>query len=119
MPPGRCWSWAVRSGGPRNGPRPGSRWSRPGQRLSRWGARAGPAQRPRSRTGSARAAPAGGLTPGEQRVAELAAAGLSNKQIAAQLFVSVATVEAHLSSVYAKLAVRSRTQLAQRLGALA
>jgi len=64
-----------------------------------------------------RAAPPGGLTPGERRVAELAAGGLSNKQVAAQLYLSVATVEAHLSRVYAKLGVGSRTQLARRLGA--
>jgi DNA-binding CsgD family transcriptional regulator len=64
-----------------------------------------------------RAAPAGGLTPGERRVAELAAAGLSNKQVAGQLYLSVATVEAHLSRVYAKLGIRSRAQLARRLGA--
>jgi DNA-binding NarL/FixJ family response regulator len=39
-----------------------------------------------------RAAPGGGLTPGERRVAELVVAGLSNKQVAAQLYVSVYTV---------------------------
>jgi len=68
-----------------------------------------------------RAAPAGGLTPAERRVAELAAAGLSNKQIAARLYVSAATVDTHLrgvyARVYAKLGIRSRTQLARRLGA--
>jgi DNA-binding CsgD family transcriptional regulator len=64
-----------------------------------------------------RAAPAGGLTPGERRVAELVASGLSNKQVAAQLYVSVYTVEAHLSQAYAKLGIRSRTQLARALGA--
>lgn len=56
------------------------------------------------------------LTPGERRVAELAAAGLANKEIAARLFVSVYTVETHLKSCYAKLGIRSRTQLANRLG---
>jgi DNA-binding CsgD family transcriptional regulator len=70
-----------------------------------------------ARVSGRRPAPSGGLTPSEQRVAELAASGLSNKQVAAQLFVSVYTVQAHLSSVYAKLGVRSRTQLARRLGA--
>jgi DNA-binding NarL/FixJ family response regulator len=64
-----------------------------------------------------RAAPAGGLTPAERRVAELAAAGLSNKQIAARLYLSAGTVEAQLSRVYAKLGIRSRAQLARRLGA--
>jgi DNA-binding CsgD family transcriptional regulator len=62
-----------------------------------------------------RAAPAGGLTPGERRVAELAAAGLSNKQVAARLYLSDRTVEAHLSRAYAKLGVASRAQLARAL----
>jgi DNA-binding NarL/FixJ family response regulator len=66
-----------------------------------------------------RAAPGGGLTPGERRVAELAAAGLSNKQVADQLYLSVGTVEVQLSRVYAKLGIRSRGQLARRLTALA
>jgi DNA-binding CsgD family transcriptional regulator len=55
------------------------------------------------------------LTPSELRVAELAAEGLSNKEIAASLFVSVHTVEVHLSKAYTKLGVRSRAQLARRL----
>jgi len=49
---------------------------------------------------------AGGPTPGEQRVAELAASGLSNKQVAEQLSLSVYTVQAHLSRAYAKLGGR-------------
>ena len=59
----------------------------------------------------------GGLTPTEQRVATLAADGLSNKQIASALFVTVNTVEAHLSHAYRKLGVRSRGQLARHLTA--
>jgi DNA-binding NarL/FixJ family response regulator len=55
------------------------------------------------------------LTPTEQRVAVLAAEGLSNKQIAATLFVTVHTVEVHLSHAYAKLGIRSRAQLARHL----
>jgi DNA-binding CsgD family transcriptional regulator len=55
------------------------------------------------------------LTETERRVAELVAGGLSNKEVAARLFVSVRAVEANLSKVYAKLGVRSRTQLAGRL----
>jgi len=71
------------------------------------------------RVSGRRAAPGGGLTPGEQRAAELVASGLSNKEVAAQLYVSVYTVEAHLSRVYAKLGIRSRGQLARRLRAAA
>jgi DNA-binding CsgD family transcriptional regulator len=69
------------------------------------------------RVSGRRAAPAGGLTPSERRVAELAAAGLSNRQVAAQLYLSVSTVQAHLRAVYAKLGVGSRAQLTRRLGA--
>jgi DNA-binding CsgD family transcriptional regulator len=61
-----------------------------------------------------RAAP-GELTAAERRVVELAAGGLSNKEIANTLFVSIHTVEAHLSHAYAKLGVRKRSQLAGRL----
>jgi DNA-binding CsgD family transcriptional regulator len=61
--------------------------------------------------------PMGGLTTAEQRVVELAAAGLSNKEIARRLFVAVHTVEVHLGHAYAKLGVRSRAQLASRLAA--
>lgn len=58
----------------------------------------------------------GGLTETERRIAELVAAGLSNKEVASRLFVTVRTVETNLSRVYAKLGVRSRTQLAGHLG---
>jgi DNA-binding NarL/FixJ family response regulator len=51
------------------------------------------------------------LTAQEQRVADLAAAGLSNAQIARQLYVSASTVETHLEHVYAKLGIHSRHQL--------
>ena len=56
-----------------------------------------------------------GLTAAEQRVVELAADGLANKEIALSLSMSVRTVEVHLKHAYAKLGVRSRTQLARRL----
>jgi DNA-binding CsgD family transcriptional regulator len=55
------------------------------------------------------------LTESERRVAELAARGRTNKQIAAELFMGVSTVESHLSHVYRKLGVR-RAELAVRLG---
>jgi DNA-binding NarL/FixJ family response regulator len=57
------------------------------------------------------------LSATERRVATLAAEGLANKAIAARLFVTVRTVEAHLSKVYAKLDVRSRVELVVRMSA--
>ena len=51
----------------------------------------------------------GELTQTEEQVAQLAAEGRTNKEIAHALFVTVHTVEAHLSSTYAKLGVRSRS----------
>jgi predicted ATPase/DNA-binding CsgD family transcriptional regulator len=57
----------------------------------------------------------GSLTPAELDVATLAAGGLSNPQIATRLFVSRATVKMHLSSVYLKLGVANRTELAARM----
>ena len=54
------------------------------------------------------------LTSTERRVAELVAEGRPTKTVAADLFVSVKTVEGHLSRIYAKLGVRSRTELAAR-----
>jgi len=56
-----------------------------------------------------------GLSQTERRIAGLVADGLSNKEVAATMFISVRTVEANLSKVYAKLGVRSRTELARRL----
>jgi DNA-binding CsgD family transcriptional regulator len=59
-----------------------------------------------------RRASTGELTETEERVARLAAAGLTNREIATTLFLSVRTVEGHLSHVYTKLELRSRTELA-------
>lgn len=55
------------------------------------------------------------LTPAERRVAELAASGKSNPEIAQALFVTRKTVETHLGSTYRKLGISSRAQLAPRL----
>jgi DNA-binding CsgD family transcriptional regulator len=62
-----------------------------------------------------RRASGGGLTATEQRVADLVCEGLTNKQIATTLVVSVGSVEAHLTRIYAKLNVRSRTDLVRAL----
>jgi DNA-binding CsgD family transcriptional regulator len=56
-----------------------------------------------------------GLTAAERRVAVLVAAGRTNREVAAQLFLGERTVAGHLTRVYAKLGVRSRTELARRL----
>ena len=53
------------------------------------------------------------LTVNEQRVADLAASGLTNSEIAARLFLSPRTVEAHLSRIYRKLGVKSRTAMSR------
>ena len=70
------------------------------------------------RVSGRRPRPTGTLTPTEQRVAEFAVQGLSNKEIADALFMSVNTVETHLSHAYQKLGVRSRSQLAPKLSDL-
>ena len=67
--------------------------------------------RPRRRLASG----AGALTPSERRIAELAAAGSQNREIAETLFVTTATVEYHLRNAYRKLGITSRTQLAEAL----
>ena len=58
-----------------------------------------------------------GLTPTEERVAELAAAGHTNREIAQALFLSVHTIEDNLRRIYGKLGIRSRTELAARSSA--
>jgi ATP/maltotriose-dependent transcriptional regulator MalT len=79
---------------------------------SAWAERA----RAELRSVGGRAPAAGLLTPTEDRVAELVAEGLQTKQVAAALFVSAKTVEGHLTNIYAKLGVHSRTELARRIG---
>ena len=58
----------------------------------------------------------GELTPHELRIARLAAAGLSNPEIGAQLAVSPRTITSHLYRVFPKLGVTSRAQLKAALG---
>jgi DNA-binding CsgD family transcriptional regulator len=63
-----------------------------------------------------RAAPGrarGELTPAERRIAERVADGMRNREIGAALFMSIGTVEAHLTRIYRKLDIRSRSELAR------
>ena len=55
------------------------------------------------------------LTPSERRIAEMAAEGPTNREIAQTLFITQRTVEVHLTSIYRKLAITSRSQLAAAL----
>jgi DNA-binding CsgD family transcriptional regulator len=67
------------------------------------------------RVGARRPRASGELTASEREVVELAARGRTNKEIAQALSLAVHTVEVHLSRAYARLGVRSRSELASRL----
>lgn len=58
------------------------------------------------------------LSPSERRVAELAASGMTNRTIAAAMYISPKTVEANLARIYAKLGIRSRAELGRHVGRL-
>ncbi len=58
----------------------------------------------------------GQLTPSEQRVAELAATGMKNRDVATALFISPKTVEANLARIYRKLGIKSRAELGRHMG---
>jgi DNA-binding CsgD family transcriptional regulator len=55
------------------------------------------------------------LTPSEQRVAELAASGMTTRDIAAALFISPKTVEHNIGKIYRKLGIRTRAELGRRI----
>jgi DNA-binding CsgD family transcriptional regulator len=55
------------------------------------------------------------LTSAERRVADLVAEGRTNREVAAALFLGESTVASHLTHIYGKLGVRSRTELARKL----
>jgi DNA-binding CsgD family transcriptional regulator len=69
-----------------------------------------------ARTDVAMKGRAAGLTVAEQRVAELAASGMTNRDVAAALFISPKTVEANLVRIYRKLGIHSRAELGRVMG---
>ena len=78
------------------------------------------ADRVRAELARAEAAPTRDLTltPSERRVAELAASGMTNRDVAAALFISPKTVEANLARIYRKLGIKSRAELGRVVGDL-
>lgn len=58
------------------------------------------------------------LSPSERRVAELAASGMTNRDIAAAMYISPKTVESNLARIYAKLGIRSRAELGRHVAQL-
>ena len=118
---------AVRPGAraPGSGRRPGgargrsgplgtrSRRRSPASRLS--APQAGPRKLAWSWAASAAVRASDGLTPAELRVAALVAEGRTNREVAAALFLGERTVASHLTHIYAKLGVRSRTELASKV----
>ncbi len=80
-----------------------------------WAARATAELRATGETVRARRTPSVELTPQELRIALAVADGATNREVASALFLSAKTVEYHLTKVYEKLGVRSRTELARTL----
>ena len=89
-----------------------ARWWRRAADLSTDAAEAARRRRRGEHAGSPDSDPIAGLTKAERRVAEVVGGGSTNKDAAATLFVSVKTVDAHLQSIYRKLGIQSRAELA-------
>ncbi len=123
----RAPSWEPRCGEPTAAPRPASSfgtrssWRRSAARRRSPRAPSASSSRPAHARGESLVSGVDSLTPSERRVAEMAAEGPTNREIAQALFVTQRTVEVHLTSIYRKLAISSRSQLAmalaERLGA--
>ena len=105
------------NGGSRSGPPPGGSLDLAVEAFDQIGSTgwAGRARSELARVGARHPGRDGQLTASEKHVVELAAAGHSNKQIAQALFITVKTVEGHLSRAYAKLGITSRGQLTHSL----
>jgi DNA-binding NarL/FixJ family response regulator len=71
------------------------------------------------RIGAGRDEARGGLTPTQEEVAQLVISGSTNREVADRLFMSVHTVEAHLSAIYRALGIRPRNDLGRALGSAA
>jgi DNA-binding CsgD family transcriptional regulator len=77
------------------------------------------ADRARAELARTKVAPGGDvLTPSERRVAELAASGKTNTDVAAALFISPKTVESNLARIYRKLGIKTRAELGRLIGDL-
>ena len=113
--PAACWPWARSNGGAGPARRSRGALSRARDLAREMGHQPLLAriERELPRVAAARSGPE--LTVTEQRVAELIAAGATNREAAAELFVSVRTVETHVAAIYRKLGVRTRAELANRL----
>ncbi|MDT5017778.1 MAG: hypothetical protein QOD39_3938, partial [Mycobacterium sp.] len=76
------------------------------------------AERARAEFARAKVAPTHdlALTPSERRVAELAASGMTNRDVASALFISPKTVEANLARIYRKLGIKTRAELGRLIG---
>lgn len=107
-------AWQRRSGRIQEARRSLGEAARRAQELGAGGLAAGATQELHLAGGRRRRRESLELTPAEARVAELAADGLSNAEIAARLFLSPKTVDTHLQHVYAKLGINSRRELMLR-----